>query len=274
MAAAALGWLLPQMSLICRLLRIPNPPRRWPVEWFPRAQVLLIAASAALGTWVSLDVAFDEIGGQPALFGLAGRVAGNLSAVLVLGAAMVMAAQSEVRWHWRMLWQYVAFAAAVLMLSSLGWARLDLTAGTPTGDAPWLHDSVVLMAAAVLVTLATGLGLRCILPGTSDWIAAGRRAAFMLGGLSLATLAAVLVQERVLFEPSDTAWLATWVAPWAIAVVAAAMVGLVAGCLAWALAPAWDPLRLRIGKSTSVAFRDVLLTLRVRFCGDSASRGA
>ncbi len=34
MAAAVLGWLLPRIKPLARLLRIPNPPERWPVEWF------------------------------------------------------------------------------------------------------------------------------------------------------------------------------------------------------------------------------------------------
>ena len=262
MAAAALGWLLPRMKPLGRLLRIPDPPERWPVAWFPPTQLLLIAASAALGIWVSLDSAFDGVGDDALLAIFAGRLAGNLSTMLVLVAAMIMAAQPHALRLWRTLWQYAAFAAAVLLLSSLGWARLDLAAGTPTGDAPWLHYSVILMAAAVLVLLASGLGLGWILPKESDWIAAGRRAAAVLGGLSVVTLAAVLVQERTLFDPADEAWLAPWAAPWEIAVVAAAIVGMVVGCLTCALVPRWDPLRLsERGRTAYVYAAEALLAL-------------
>ncbi len=284
LAAAALGWLLPRMKPLARLLRIPDPPERWPVEWFPQVQSLLAVASAALGAWVSLDAAFDAVGGQPLLVAFAGRLAGNLNAIVVLLSAIVMAAQSEkgarnhlqrneeneVRdngsWHlflpWRALWQYATFAAAVLLLGSLGWARLDLATGTPTGDAPWLHCCVLLMAATVLVLLAGGLGLGWILPKASDWIAAGRRAATVLGGLSVVTLAAVLVQERAFFDPADDAWLAPWAATWEIAVVAAAIVGLVVGCLICALVPRWDPLRLSDrGRTAYVYAAEALLAL-------------
>jgi hypothetical protein len=292
--AAALGWLLPRMKSVAGLLRIPNPPERWPVEWFPPAQVLLTATAAALAAWVSLDFAFDGMGGDAMLAIFGGRLAGNLGAILVLVAAIVMAAQSDALWnwrpekgdsphlparpegcfaqmgtvpffrHWRALWQYATFAAAVLLLASLGWARLDLTAGTPAGDAPWLHYSVILMAAAVLVLLAAGLGLGWILPKQSDWIAAGRRAATVLGGLSVVTLAAVLVQERTFFDPTDTDWLAHWAATWEIAVVAAAMIGLVVGCLICALIPRWDPLRLSDrGRTVYVYAAEALLALAV-----------
>ena len=166
--------------------------------------------------------------------------------------------------NWRALWQYATFAAAVLLLASLGWARLDLTSGTPAGDAPWLHCSVILMAAAVLVLLAAGLGLGWILPKQSDWIAAGRRAAAVLGSLSVVTLVAVLVQERTFFDPADKAWFAHWAATWEIAVVAAAMLGLVVACLACALVPRWDSLRLSDrGRTAYVYAAEALLALAV-----------
>ena len=115
--------------------------------------------------------------------------------------------------RWRALWQYATFAAGVLWLGSLGWARLDLTAGTPTGDYAWLHGNMILMAAAVVVLMTGGLGLGWILPRKSDWTAAGRRAAPVLGGLAAVTLAAVLVQERALFQLADRERLAPWAAP-------------------------------------------------------------
>jgi hypothetical protein len=276
--AAALGWLLPRAKPLVRLLRIPNPPERWPLEWFPQVQLVLTAGAAALAAWVSLDAAYDGMAGPSLLAAFAGRLAGNLSAMLVFVAAVIMAARSEdekgdsslvaqvgtfpVFRRWRRLWQYAAFAAAVLLLGSLGWARLDLAAGTPTGDAPWLHCSVILMAAAVLVLLAAGLGLAWILPKQSDWIAAGRRAATVLGGLSVVTLAAVLVQERWFFDPADHVWRAPWAASWEIVVVGAAMVALVVACLICALVPRWDPLRLSDrGRTAYVYAAEALLAL-------------
>ena len=164
--------------------------------------------------------------------------------------------------RWRALWQYATFAAGVLWLGSLGWARLDLTAGTPTGDYAWLHGNMILMAAAVVVLMTGGLGLGWILPRKSDWTAAGRRAAPVLGGLAAVTLAAVLVQERALFQLADRERLAPSAAPWAIAVVGAAMAGLVAGCLACALVPRWDPLGLSDrGRTAYVYAAEALLSV-------------
>ncbi|MFZ1933529.1 MAG: hypothetical protein WCB27_16400 [Thermoguttaceae bacterium] len=288
-AAAALGWLLPRAKPLVRLLRIPDSPERWPLEWFPAFQLLLAAIAAALGTWISLDNAFEAMGDQALSAAFAGRLAGNLGTFLLLAATILMAAQTSARRPekgdsphlperpdgyfvqmgavpffraWRSLWQYVAFAAAVLLLGSLGWARLDLTAGTPTGDAPWLHCCVILMAAAVLVLLAGTLGLGSILPNESDWIAAGRRAATVLGSLSIITLAAVLVQERSFFDPADDAWRAPWAASWEIAVVAAAIIALVVACLICALIPRWDPLRLSDrGRTAYVYAAEALLAL-------------
>ena len=56
LSASVLGWLLPRIRAVGRLLRIPDAPDRWPVGWLMSAQAVLFAASAALAAWVSLDV--------------------------------------------------------------------------------------------------------------------------------------------------------------------------------------------------------------------------
>ena len=159
----------------------------------------------------------------------------------------------------------------MLPLCCLGWASLDLTIGTPSGDAPWLHRSIILMAALVPPLLLGGLGLRWMVRKESDWIAAGRRMTPILGGLALLALAALLVQERMLYVPGAApaearaglvAMISPWIAPWAVAVVVAAMLGLVAACLACALTPRWDPLRLTDrGRTAYVYAAEGLLAL-------------
>ena len=57
------------------------------------------------------------------------------------------------------------------------------------------------MAALVPPLLLGGLGLRWMVRKESDWIAAGRRMTPILGGLALLALAALLVQERILYVP-------------------------------------------------------------------------
>ena len=243
--------MLPRLKPVGRLLRIPDVPERWPVEWYMQAQAVLFAVGAVLAAWVSLDAAFDATSGQAALFGLAGRMGSGLSGSLLLATAVVMAALASD--SWRSWWQYASLAAGVLLLACVGWASLNLAAGTPTGDAPWLHRSVILLAAAVPLLLLGGLGLGWMLPSESDWIAAGRRMTPILGVLTLLALLAVLVQERMLFVPVAVplgsvapaiAMVSPWISPWALVVVAVALLGLVVGCLICALTPRWDPLQL------------------------------
>ncbi|MCE5268170.1 MAG: hypothetical protein LLG00_09825 [Planctomycetaceae bacterium] len=266
--AAMLGRGLPHLKPLGRILRVPDASERWPLAWFAQAQAVLLVVAAAVAAWVSLDATFDGIA-NVTLLGLNGRAISGLSAAMLLATAVVMAIQA--RAPWRMLWQHGSLAAGVLLISCVGWAWLDVTAGTPTGNAPWLHRSIILMAAAVPVLLIGGLGLGWMLPKASDWITTGRRAAPVLGGLSLLCLLAVLVQERLLFQPATTTatvalahgtMFSPWIARWAILVVAAALLGLAAGCLICALTPRWDPLRLSDrGRTAYVYAAEALLAL-------------
>jgi hypothetical protein len=102
---------------------------------------------------------------------------------------------------------------------------------------PWLHRSVVLMAASGAVCLAAGAGLARILPAASDWVQRGRSSMPALAGLAGVMLAAVLVQEMLAFERphgAPTAW-------WAIVAVFATLAGLIAAGIAMAVKPELDP---------------------------------
>ena len=79
LAASGLGWLLPRTRPIGRLLRVPDAPDRWPVEWLMQIQAVVLVASAVLAAWVSLDIGFEGIVGLGVLAGLAGRLAGALA---------------------------------------------------------------------------------------------------------------------------------------------------------------------------------------------------
>ena len=245
------------------------------------AQAVLLATSAALAAWVSLDAAFDAIGGRAATLGPggpAGRRSGRTAAV---GGRVAMAAQQpganrlpganscrttdESRRHdcpgraplALALRQNASLAAGVLLLccSGCGKSRSD-RAGTPSRRRTWLHRSIISMLAARSVRCScwaefwAGMDAaeeRAIgSPPAGDW------RPWVLGGLSgLPGLGGRARAGTDALPPGDTrpprrrgvagAMRSPWIAPWAVAVVAAAMVGLVAGCLACA----WCPVGIR-----------------------------
>jgi len=232
LAAGAVGWALPRMPRTRALLRIPDEPERWPTAWFTWVQALLFAVAAVLTVWTSMSFSVDRWGADCAVFGLMGRLAGPPAALMLIGAAIVMAWQTA--GERRAGWQYAAFAAGLLFSSSIGWAALDAN-----GNLPWLHRSVNLVVSSAMMTLLTGLGLAKIFPTATDWIERGRRSVPWLGGLSLAALVLVLLQEAALVGRSDLV-----VATWAVLVVAAALAGLAAASIVFAVMPGRDPFDL------------------------------
>jgi hypothetical protein len=240
--AAAVGRLLPRMKSAFAKLKIPVDPARWPAAWFAPAQAAVVAAAACLSVWISLDASFDSVSMPLGWSLFYGRIGGCLIGLLLFFAVSIMTSVASS--VWREYWQYGAIAATVLLLSTIGWAQLDPARGTPTGDAPWLHSCVILMAAAIATLLCWGLGLRAAVPKESDWLVAVRKATPVLAATSLLLIIAVVAQERFLYDPSDILPISPWAAPWEIAVVAVVLIGLAAGCLTVALAPKWDPLRL------------------------------
>ena len=196
LVTALLGWLLPHIKSASTMLRIPNESTRWSVKWFLPSQALLAAVAAALAAWVSMDFSFDGLGEGVALFGLSGRLAGCPAALMLLGAAILMAWQAH--GAWRAAWQWAAMAAGMLFTSSLGWAQLDAAVAFSVGDTPWLHRSANLLLSASMMTLMTRFGLALVLPGQSDWILRARQASPVFGGLALLMLTAVLIQKALL----------------------------------------------------------------------------
>jgi hypothetical protein len=235
--AAVLGWLLPRMKRVWQAVRMPDSHDHRPGLWFPKVQAVVGGLAVALAAWVSIDFAFDGIG-RPAAAWLSGRMAGPLATAALVAAAIVMAAQSPARW--RIGWQHATFALSALVLAELSWAWLDPAWIERTGASAWLHRNVILMTAAVVMTLVAGFGLRRILPSASDWVASGRRTMPVLAAIALMLLVAVLVHEALLFELPD----GTAMAPAAIAVVACALAGLTGASLALALLPQLEPFGL------------------------------
>jgi hypothetical protein len=231
LATAALGAVLPKLNEAWQALRIPVAHWRDASATFPAAQTAVAGTVAALSLWISLDLAFDRITDQAFAWPL-GRMIGPLAVALLLPAAVLLAADGKDRWRER--WQHATLGLGIVVVSEIGFVWLV------PDQAPWLHRSVILMVAAVVMTLVAGLGLRQLLPETSDWITSGRRLTPLLGGLALLTLAVVLVQEGLLFDLENGTPMA-WPA---MVVVAVALGALLAGCLTFAVRPDWDPLGL------------------------------
>jgi len=265
LVSALAGWRLPKAERVWRALRIPLDGERWPSGWFGPVQAVLAAVCAGLSVWVSIALEFDGTTHVP--LGLAlGRMAGPLAAAILLAAAIVMAhgsagilparenaGRTPALLRWRLGWQHAAVGLGLLVLSEPGWAAV-----TPAWGDLWLHRSVILMVAAVVMTLVCGLGMPRVLPAENNWVAAARRSTPVLGGLASLMLVATLVQEGVLYASSGAAPMT----PAAIAVVGVALAGLIAGCLVFALAPRLEPIGLsERGRTAYVYAAEVLLAL-------------
>jgi hypothetical protein len=254
--AALIGWALPKARPLWRTLQLDDERGPWGGAWFHVAQALIGLATAALTVWVAIDFRFDGVGEEFAVLGMTGRLTAMFAALMLLGASMLMAWQSDERWL--RPWQYAAMASGVLLSSTFGWARLSSLPGTPSGDAPWLHRCALLMISSAMMTLMSSLGLAKTLPQQSTWPEAGRRAAPVFAVVALAMLALVLGQEVWFFAIGQRVLMADW----AIIVVAVALVGLAAGGIVVAVSPQLEPLRLsERGRTVYVYAAEILLAL-------------
>ena len=222
---ALLAEILSRLRFVWKALRIPLPPDRWPTDWLPTMQTFVVGWAGLAAIWISIDPAFDQVG-YPNLAWHAGRIAGPVASVLLFFVAVLTVrrccpldrirhtpcavadgTRSVPAIHlpvlsWRTGWQWAVLALGLLVQSEFGWALLN-----PEIPVPYLHRSVILMVSAAVMTLVAGFGIERSVRSGSDWIAAGRRAAPWLAGLTLATLAAVLVQE---FETTFPIWARRW----------------------------------------------------------------
>jgi hypothetical protein len=255
--AAVIGWLLRRTKDFWPLCLIYSEPNRWPIGWFVGIQGALTALSSALVVWVSIDFAFDGAGRNLMLFDLCGRLAGAAGALMLLATTVIMARQLSDVLH-RYSWQCAAWMAGLLLCGCTGWAILNPATDPSVAAAPWLHRTVVLLVAGAVMLVVSAVGLARILPSASDWIAIGRRASLWFGGLTLAALALVLMQEIVPFDFEN----GTPMASWAIAVVTATLALLIAACIRLAVSRQPDPCGLsESGRQIYVYAAEVLLAL-------------
>lgn len=230
LVTAVLEELLPRMKEAWRALRIPEESRRWPAHGFAAATAAVAAPAVVLSAWISLDDRFAAVFHQT-LGWPVGQAAGPLAAVLLMAAAVLVAGRS--RQPWRQDWQQAALGLGFVLLSEIGFAWL-----VPQ-RAPWLHRSVIVMVAAVAMTLVASFVLGRVLSATSEWAAAGRRMTPAFGALAATMLVLVLGQEVLRFDPAEGVPM-HWSA---IGVVAVGLAALAAGCIAFAVRPDWDPLQ-------------------------------
>ena len=262
---ALAGWALTKAKPLWRAIKLDE--NRGPAEWFLVSQALLTCVAAALAAWTAIDYRFTNEGVDVAIGGLSGRITGVFGALMLFGAAVLMAWQTKLSGSeqspWRRGWQWAAMAAFVLTMSCFGWARLSADPETVTGAAPWLHRCVLLMIPSAMMTLMSGVGLSVGLHKMSDWITAGRRAMPFFAAVALAMLVAVLGQEMVQFQwPAAGQPGGAPIALWAAIVVAVALVGLAAGAVAVAVVPRLDPFGLsERGRTAYVYAAEVLLAL-------------
>jgi hypothetical protein len=188
LVTALVGWSWPWIRPAAKLLRIPVDCR-WPAKWFWGAQAVFVAFAATLAGWISLDVSVSGMGEGLALFGFTGRGVSCPSALMLLGASILMAWQCT--GVWRAGWQFGSMAVGVLLTSSASWARID-----PDSANPWLPRCFTLMISTGMMTLMTGIGLPRVFR-TSDWGLRGRQAAPFFGALALLMLVLVLVQRTL-----------------------------------------------------------------------------
>lgn len=210
----------------------PFPPNLFDPRlagWFSRFQQLVVGVAAVLSVWISIDGRFD-LCAYSELRLLAGRVAGPIAAAVLLAAALAMVRQTLDKA--RREWQIAALLLISTVLATAGWWRLGAD-----GFSPWLHRTVVLLAAAALGAIGSGLIALRSTKGRGDWLAGSRAAARGLGGLALVALVCALGLEFHLYVPDE----GTPMAVWAMVTVAVALVGLAVGLVVAAVAPGTDP---------------------------------
>jgi hypothetical protein len=228
---------VPRLGNVWKALRLPSEAGARAAIWLPAAQVGVAAVAAALTVWMSLG--FETT---------AQRLAGPLAVLLLLLAGVLLTGFLKALNASRegsgtistgMGLRSATLALGVLLAVETGWALLD-----PAGPAPWLHRSVLLMVSVAAMTVVYGIGLVRLLPSDSDWAKSSRRMGPVLGGLAMAVLVVVLVQELVSFNRHAVPLPRTEMALPAVLIVVVALIGLTVAGISFAVVPGRDPLGL------------------------------
>ncbi len=202
----------------------------------------LLGVAAALAAATALDVNFGGFT-RPGLAWLApGRWAGPLAMAGLLPTAVMMA--QSTRRERASAWRHAALIAGALLVATIGWAWL------PDADVNLLNQTVVLMVAAVVMVLISGVGLPRLLPQENAWVACGRKSLPGFAATATVALTLILIQEAFLFNPETGAPTAMW----AVVVVTVALASMIVGLIAFAVAPHRDPLGLTDSGRTAYVY--------------------
>jgi hypothetical protein len=248
-------------SHVWRAVGLPAWPARPQPLWLFPAEGVLAGGVVALSLWIAADFATTGA-----------RIIGPGAAVLLIPAALLLAdraakLQAAVQW--------VTLALGVVVTAELGWPFLE---PADHGSAwLWLHRSVWVLVAFILMTVVYGVVLARRLPGPGGWAETCRRSGPVLGLLACAALVAVLVQEASLYEghrmlarllqgssaePLRVTASVAPMAPVAVAVVTVGLLALMGAGVGFAVMPGQDPLGLsERGRKAYVYAAEVLFVL-------------
>jgi hypothetical protein len=156
---------------------------------------------------------------------------------------------------------------AALLFGVLAVACLHCAFVGPATVAPWLHRSVLLIAALTWMSALYGLLLPRLLPVGNPWVWLSRRLATPLGLAACGILLLVLLQEFLLYDPDQRQ--TPLIAPF-IVVVCLALAVLIGAALTFALSPARDLFQLSERRRTLHVYAAetllVLLLVHLRLC--------
>jgi hypothetical protein len=248
-AAVLLGPYVLIAALACHLglrflkggasLGMPARPDGWQSAWFVPAQAIVSGIAAVLCVWICL--VFVDLGP---------RLAGFLPAALLAVAwALLTLHWSRLTVEWKRLLSHGTDLlvdirlprSAALLFGVLAVAGLHCAFVGPGTSAPWLHRSVLLMAALTWCSALYGVVLPRLLPVGSEWAWLARRLASPLGLAACGILLLILLQEFFLYDPDRRQ---TPLTPSFIILVCAAFAVLIGAALTFALSPARDLFRL------------------------------
>ena len=219
---------------ITQVVQIPNRA----ALWLSSVTLLLSAVVVVIEFWVVLS--FAEL--PLRLYG---------TAAVGVTALGVLAFGQEKR---QSAFQLLTLLLVAVCAADLGWGIMDVEQMAHIG----LHRAIRLLVMVSLTTFAYGSVLvRCV-PRTGTWFTSARRAAAIVGGVSLAVLLIVLGMEAFWFDALEGA-------PVSITqtlIVAAVLCALAGTLISMAALPGKDPLGLsETGRMFYVYAAEIVLTL-------------